>query len=82
VLDYTAKQFDVFSEFKVNRYLGSYGLVINPAYRGRGIATEMLKARVPLLKALGLNVTSNTFSGIGSQIAAKKADYEDVYVIK
>jgi hypothetical protein len=47
-----------------------------------GIATEMLKARVPLLKALGLNVTSNGFTGIASQVAAKNADFEDVYVIK
>lgn len=59
----------------------AYGLCINPEYRGRGIATEMLKARVPILKALGLTVTSTAFTGIASQIAAKKAGYEDVCVI-
>jgi GNAT superfamily N-acetyltransferase len=82
VLDYAAKQFDVYKEFKVSRYLTAYGLVIHPAYRGRGVATEILRARVPLIKALGLNVIVNAFTGIGSQMAAKKADYEEVFTIK
>jgi RimJ/RimL family protein N-acetyltransferase len=57
-------------KFNVNRYLTAYGLCINRAYRRRGIATEMLKARVPYLKALGLTVTGTVFTGVGSQKAA------------
>lgn len=41
----------------------------------------MLKARVPVLKALGLTVTSNAFTAIGSQIAARKAGYEEIFAI-
>lgn len=44
---------------------------MNRKYRGRGIATEMLKARRPFLEALGLKVTSTAFTGIGTQKAAK-----------
>lgn len=78
---YTIDQFDVYAAYDVDKYLSAYGLCINPEYRGRGIATEMLKARRPILKALGLKVTSTAFTGIGSQTAAKKAGYEDGYVI-
>jgi GNAT superfamily N-acetyltransferase len=81
VITYTSKEFDVFSAYNVYQYLTAFGLCVNPEYRGRGIATEILKARAPILKALGLKVTSTAFTGIGSQTAAKKAGYKEVYVI-
>lgn len=76
-----SKQFDAYTTFRVDKYLSAFGLCVIPEYRGRGIATEMLRARLPMIKALGIKVTSNTFSAIGSQIAAKKAGYEEAYVI-
>lgn len=42
----------------------------------------MLKARAPVLEAFGLKVTSTAFTGIGSQTAAAKAGYKEVFVIK
>jgi GNAT superfamily N-acetyltransferase len=81
VVAFTSKEFDVFSAYNVYQYLTAFGLCVNPEYRGRGIATEILKARAPILKALGLKVTSTAFTGIGSQTAAKKAGYKEVYVI-
>lgn len=81
VIHYLTKQFDVYSTFNVDKYLTAYGLCVNPEYRNRGIATEILKSRVPILKALDMKVTSTAFTGIGSQIAAKKAGYVDAYVI-
>lgn len=81
VLDFCAKQFDVCKHFSVDRYLTAYGLCVDLEYRGRGIATEMLKARVPFMQTYGLQVTANSFTGIGSQVAAKKAGYQDSYVI-
>lgn len=81
VLDFCAKQFDVCKHFKVDRYLSAFGLCVDPEYRGRGVATEMLKARAPYMKAFGLRVTSNSYTGIGSQTAAKKAGYQEAYVI-
>ena len=72
----------MFENYNVNQYLIAYGLCVDTTYRGRGIATEMLKARAPLLKDLGLVVTTTAFTGIGSQKAAEKAGYEENFVIE
>lgn len=56
--------------------------MVNRNFRGLGIATEMLKARIPLLKAIGLSVTSTVFSVIGSQKAAKNAGFIEDFVIR
>lgn len=82
VLDFISAQIDVYELFNVDSYLGSFGLVINPDYRSHGVAMEMLKARQPMMKELGLTVTVNGFSGNGSQSAAKRAGYEEVYSIR
>lgn len=42
-----------------------------------GIATEILKARAPLMRAIGLEVTSSFFTTIGGQKSAKAAGYEE-----
>lgn len=81
VIEFSTKEYNIFEKYNVDQYLTAFGLCVNPDYRGRGIATEMLKARAPILKALGLTVTSTAFTGIGSQTAAKKAGYREVYVI-
>ncbi|XP_070498830.1 uncharacterized protein [Chironomus tepperi] len=79
-LNYTSEVSDIYSAYNVNQYLTAYGLCVNRKYRGQGIATEMLKARIPYLKKMGLSVTSTAFTAIGSQVAAKKAGYIDFYV--
>lgn len=81
VMSHAQQQFNVFQHYKVDEYLIAYGLCVDTDFRGRGIATEMLKARVPVLKALGLKVTATAFTGIGSQKAAEKAGYEENFVI-
>lgn len=75
-LSYVAEKFDVFEHFKVDHYLCGAGLCVSSKYRGRKIATELLKARVNLLKALGLTVTSTIYSTIASQKAAVLAGHE------
>lgn len=60
--------------------MSAMGLCVNTAYRRRGIATEMLKARAPFLKNLGFKVTSTEFTGIGSQKAAALAGYKVIHV--
>ncbi|XP_055607212.1 uncharacterized protein LOC129754966 [Uranotaenia lowii] len=76
---YVAKQANVFDRHGVDHYLSAMGLSVDPRYRRRGIATEILRARVPLCKAVGLTLTANCFSGVASQIAATKAGFrEDV----
>lgn len=57
-------------------------MVTSKNYRKRGIATEFLKARISILKALKLSVTSTVFTVIGSQKAAVKANYDEVFSIK
>lgn len=71
-LKYVIDKFDVFEHFN----LYGVGLCVNSSYRGRGIATELLKARVNFLKALDLTVTSTLFTTIGSQKAAASAGYD------
>lgn len=54
----------------------------NRDYRKRGIATEFLKARVPIMKAFNVQVTSTVFTVIGSQKAAMNANYKEVFAVK
>lgn len=77
----TSKRCDVYSVYKIDQYLTSYGLCVKPDYRQMGIGTEMLKARSAVLRAFGLTVTSTGFTGVGSQCAAKKAGYEESLVM-
>lgn len=80
-INYTFKVANIYDTYGVNEFLGGIGLVVNCKYRGRGIATEMLKARKPFLKATGFQLTSTAFTGIGSQKAAKHAGYDENYSI-
>lgn len=63
-------QFNVFDHYNVIDYLYAHGLAVKTEYRGRGIATELLKARVPFMKAHDLTVTASLFTTSGSQKAA------------
>jgi hypothetical protein len=76
-----ADQFNAFEAYKVDHYLSGSGLCTNPSFRDRGIATEVLKARIPMMKALGLKVTSTIYSTVGSQTAADRAGYKESFVI-
>lgn len=73
--------FNVMQHYGVDRYVFAAGLAVDSKYRGRGIATEILKARGPLLKAIGLNVTTSIFSTVGAQKAALAAGYDENYSI-
>lgn len=81
-MDISEQQFNIFEHFEVDQCLYGFGLAVDPTYRGRGIATELLKARFPLLKSLGLNITSTAFTGPASQAAAKKAGFHDNLVLE
>lgn len=80
-IDYTFKKADIFKVYGVDKFMASFALVVDRNYRGRGIATEILKARIPLMKEMGIEVTSTCFSIIGSQRAAEKAGFVEDYVI-
>lgn len=78
---YFTKQSRVFEQYQVSEYMGAFGLSVSPKYRGRGIATEILRARVPLCKAIGIPLTSTVFTAIGSQIPAAKVGFEESFIM-
>ena len=61
--------------------MNSYGLSVGKKYQGRGIATRILKARIPLGKAIGVDLSHSLFAAIGSQIPAERVGFELNYVI-
>uniref|UniRef100_A0A1B0GHD5 N-acetyltransferase domain-containing protein n=1 Tax=Lutzomyia longipalpis TaxID=7200 RepID=A0A1B0GHD5_LUTLO len=81
VFDFLKKKADVYNRYNVDQYLHGLGLLTLPKYRGCGIGTELLKARIPLMKALGLTLTGTVFSAPGSQGAARKAGFSEDVVI-
>lgn len=72
----------IFDKYQVDKYISGFGLIVDKKYRGRGIATEMLKARKPLLEALNMKVTATVFSMIDSQKAALNAGYVEDYALR
>ncbi|XP_055585458.1 uncharacterized protein LOC129738299 isoform X2 [Uranotaenia lowii] len=78
---YITEQSKVFERFDVTEYLTAMGLSVSPRYRGRGIATEILRARVPLAQAVGVKLTSTVFTAIGSQIPAAKVGFVETFVM-
>lgn len=76
VNEYMTDTVNLFERYGVDKYLTAYGLSVNSRYRGRGIATEILKARRPICRAFGLRLTSTNFTAIGSQIPAAKVGFK------
>ncbi|KAJ2943285.1 hypothetical protein O0L34_g12091 [Tuta absoluta] len=80
-VDLVGKAVDVFQQYEVDKYLTAYGLVIDPAWRGCSIGKEILRARIPLCKALGIKLTTTVFTAAASQAVAKKAGFVTLYEI-
>lgn len=75
---YMYKLCKVYERYNVDKYMGAFGLIVDPKYRQRGIATQLLKARVPILKAINIPISITAFTPLGSQIAASKAGFQNV----
>jgi hypothetical protein len=75
------KQYDVFGQYGVDSYLSDYAVVTKKAFRGRGVATEFIKSRTQMMKALNLTVTSSMYTVIGTQKAAAKAGHKEMKAI-
>lgn len=77
VHEFALVNFNLFDRYKfANSILIAYGLSVSKDYRRRGIATEILRARIPLCKALEIPVTSTVFTAIGSQKPAEKIGFK------
>uniref|UniRef100_A0A1L8DAG3 N-acetyltransferase domain-containing protein n=1 Tax=Nyssomyia neivai TaxID=330878 RepID=A0A1L8DAG3_9DIPT len=81
VLNFVKEKSDIFNRYGVEEYLYGVGLLIIPKYRGLGLSTEILRARIPLGKALGFKVTSTAFTGTASQKAASRAGFIEDFSI-
>lgn len=81
MIDFIDYKMEVAEHFNIDHHLSGVGLGVKHEYRGKGIATEILKARVPLLQSIGLNLTSTNFSGIASQKSAFKAGFEETLAV-
>lgn len=77
VHDFALASYDLFSRYSfADKILIAYGLSVSKNYRHRGIATEILRARIPLCKALKIPLTSTVFTAFGSQKPAEKIGFK------
>lgn len=77
VHDYALASFNLFKHYEfADKILIAYGLSVSKKYRQRGIATEILRARIPLCQHLGILLTSTVFTAIGSQKPAEKIGFQ------
>lgn len=70
------KNFKFFEKYKVSEYMSELGLSVATAYRGRGIGEYILRARIPLGKSIGIEITNTIFTSTAAQILAKKVGFE------
>lgn len=82
VHDFALSQFNLFDRYNVDKILIAYGLSVSKQHRRKGIATEILRARIPLCQALQIPLTSTVFTAIGSQKPAEKIGFQVDYEIK
>lgn len=80
-MQFITNQFNVCGYYQVDRSILAAGLCVDKKFRGKGIATQILKARAPLMRAIGASVTSSLFSTAGAQKAAQSAGYDTNYSI-
>lgn len=71
----------MYGHYNVNYFLYAHGLAVKKEYRGKGIASELLNARVSFMKAHDLSVTTSVLTTSGGQKAAEKAGFSDNFVI-
>lgn len=70
------KKMDVFTRYDVDYCLKSYGVTVSRNFRYRGIATQLLKARLPMMREFKIPITYSLFTATSSQRAATKAGYK------
>lgn len=79
--NYIENRFDIYDHYDVDRFMFTAGLCVHKKHRCKGVATQILKARGPLMKAIGINVTASIFSTVGAQNAASSAGFTHHYSI-
>lgn len=77
LLEMLSKTRDIFEELNITEYVDDFGLYVTPKYRGLKIGLEILRAREPLCKALGLRVTLTAFTSAVTQKYALACNFEN-----
>ncbi|XP_062564495.1 uncharacterized protein LOC134227163 [Armigeres subalbatus] len=79
---YMTDQGKLFETYEVDCFLSAWGLSVHPTYRGLGISTEIIRARIPFCRQFGLKLSATVFSHPGSQVPAAKVGFQDAVVIR
>nr|XP_018909332.1 PREDICTED: uncharacterized protein LOC109038655 [Bemisia tabaci] len=69
------KGVDVLKIYNCSDCISAFGISVASAFRGRGIATEFLRARAEVCRLTNIPVTAGVFSGPYSHKAAAKAGF-------
>lgn len=69
------ENFNVFQKYNVDEYMSAFGLSVSREYRGRAIGEHILRSRIPLGRAIGIEMTSTVFTSTASQILADRAGF-------
>lgn len=77
IVNYVTKYNDFFKHYPYDKYMSAMGLFVLPKFRGEGIGLEMLKAREPICRAVGIPATCTVFTSIASQKLAQRAGFEE-----
>lgn len=78
---YISSLVNIYEDFQVDSYLTAYGLNVSRKYRGRGIAAEILKARIPFCHAFGIKITGTLFTSSLAQKSASKVGFKEHFGI-
>lgn len=73
-----AKEANVFERYGVNEYAALLVSSTHPKFRNQGLATEMYKRTLTLLKAEGVKVVKSTFTSPYSRAAVKRLGFEEL----
>ncbi|XP_031629541.1 uncharacterized protein LOC116344866 [Contarinia nasturtii] len=68
--------FDTYGHYKIDEYLNSCGLAVDPDYETFGIDTELLRSREAICEAFDIKVTSTIFTSTHSNSVADELDFK------
>ncbi|XP_031630411.1 uncharacterized protein LOC116345303 isoform X2 [Contarinia nasturtii] len=69
-------EFDLFGHYKVDEFLGSFGIGIDPKYANFGIDAEFLKIRQEICRNFGIKLTSTIFTSPESNALANDIHFK------
>ncbi|XP_028159805.1 uncharacterized protein LOC114352408 [Ostrinia furnacalis] len=81
IMDKLFSKYDVMKDLNLDSFLDDRGVVINPKYRGLGIAQMFFNVRRQICHDLGVPLTGAWMTSAGSQKAAARDGWETVFEV-